>query len=281
MATKNLARTVIEGGRTGSYKAEVDDSYGRERTASRAYLRTVERDPEAADEIVAPKRRVAYAEFADKLGPLESFLKSCIGKPWNKVYAMIRERFDIRTTPGRHIVFDHLLSQVSRSNEPFRRFSKYVVDDHGILRKHWERERFRSALPPRVDYKAICNWLGNRKVTRCGERFAWMMPTRDGAGIRAIWGVRSYGLSWSNRITGLAYVYVGSDGKPIIQERMDINVAYRWIPHEPLRTETAATVSYRQGKLFSKDDETFFLKLHPSVQNQILEASATRSTQRW
>jgi type I restriction enzyme R subunit len=45
LATKNLARTVIEGGRRGSYKVECYDETVRERSATRAFIATARRSP--------------------------------------------------------------------------------------------------------------------------------------------------------------------------------------------------------------------------------------------
>ena len=45
--------------------------------------------------------------FSDVLGPLEGFLRSNVGRPWDKVYSELRQGLDIRKVTGRHI-FDHL-----------------------------------------------------------------------------------------------------------------------------------------------------------------------------
>lgn len=101
--------------------------------------------------------------------------------------------------PGRHIVKDHLLGYVETFKDPhFNGYADFVVDDHGILRKRDKKRR--SRYQPRVrnfDYAGICKWLGNRKITRCGERLAWLLPCGDGKGIHAVWGPRKYGESWT------------------------------------------------------------------------------------
>jgi hypothetical protein len=80
---------------------------------SRAYLRAVARDPAAADDVLDPRRAVTQPCFADKTAPMYGFLDSRVGRSWAKTYAMIRERFDVRTTPGRHIVQGHLLPEIA------------------------------------------------------------------------------------------------------------------------------------------------------------------------
>lgn len=45
--------------------------------------------------------------FTDVLGPLNGFLRSNLGRPWDKVYSELRRGLDVRKVTGRHI-FDHL-----------------------------------------------------------------------------------------------------------------------------------------------------------------------------
>ena len=45
--------------------------------------------------------------FTDVLGPLNGFLRSNLGCPWDKVYSELRRGLDVRKVTGRHI-FDHL-----------------------------------------------------------------------------------------------------------------------------------------------------------------------------
>jgi hypothetical protein len=48
-----------------------------------------------------------YKWFTDVLGPLEGFLRSNLGRPWDKVFSELRQGLDVRKVTGRHI-FDHL-----------------------------------------------------------------------------------------------------------------------------------------------------------------------------
>lgn len=54
----------------------------------------------------------ATKEFSDFLTPLERFLQSSLGKPWDKVYSELCQHLDKRKTTGRH-VFQHLELYVS------------------------------------------------------------------------------------------------------------------------------------------------------------------------
>ena len=66
------------------------------------------------------------------------WLESQCGRPWSKVYAEVCERFDTRTTAGRHIVHDHLLGSVWQGGivrDEVQRDRHFIVDRHGILRR--------------------------------------------------------------------------------------------------------------------------------------------------
>ena len=60
---------------------------------------------------VSSARRRQYGSdckwFTDVLGPLEGFLRSNLGRPWDKVHSELRQGLDVRKVTGRHI-FDHL-----------------------------------------------------------------------------------------------------------------------------------------------------------------------------
>jgi len=64
---------------------------------------------------VSSARKRQYGDkskwFTDVLGPLEGFLRSRLGRPWDKVYSELRQGLDVRKVTGRHI-FDHLESMV-------------------------------------------------------------------------------------------------------------------------------------------------------------------------
>lgn len=131
MATKNLSRTVIEGGRTPGNTWDRRASNALHRTSERRVSGALVRGADA-DFALYPARKVVWRQFHDKLGPAQRWLANQVGRPWNKARSELFARFDIRTTPGRHILFDHLLPEVEGS----RRFRKdFVVDRSGILRK--------------------------------------------------------------------------------------------------------------------------------------------------
>lgn len=141
MSTKNLARSVIEGGRTHYNKFDRGHSNATQRTRERQIEQALRHDAER-DEYAFPCRETVYRGFADKLSPAERWLESQIDRPWNKVRSEMFQRFDTRTTAGRHIVFCHLLQMVDLGTDGSRWYRYEVfVDAHGILRRARHRHR--------------------------------------------------------------------------------------------------------------------------------------------
>ncbi len=177
MATKNLSRTVIEGGRYHGNTFDRRASHGPERGGVRQALRAI-RDGDDADGVVLPKKRKVQRHFHDKLAAAERWLRAQIGRPWNKVRAELFACFDTRTTAGRHIVFDHMLPwvRVDRAVDSWSwRYHILEVGRGGILRLARERPRQRREhYWPRAEWLA---WLAGRKVAIRGEALFWLEPT--------------------------------------------------------------------------------------------------------
>lgn len=183
MSTKNLARTVIEGGRARYNRFERRHSNAVERTHVHQMERALCRAAELDDAVFEP-RMVVYRSFHDKLGPAMRWLRSQVGRPWDKVRGELFTRFDTRTTAGRHILFDHLLAEVA--SEPGSRFSYrpcFGVSKHGLL-QYRERQRrvstYRMPCLPEPE-QVLRDWLGARRVIARGSRLYWLVPTPRGA----------------------------------------------------------------------------------------------------
>lgn len=180
MATKNLARTVIEGGRHPQNVWERRWSNTRERRQERETSALL-RDRGDPDAVVYPRRRPVYQGFDDKLSPGFRWLRAQAGRPWNKVRSELFARFDTRTTAGRHIVFDHLLEAVEHAPRRSPRRNDLFVDRHGILQSppyRRQRHRFWQPLPePAQELQA---WLGERRVMARDSGLFWLVPTRAG-----------------------------------------------------------------------------------------------------
>jgi hypothetical protein len=178
VSTKNLARTVIEGGRASYNKYERRDSNTSFRAANRAYQSAL-RDPEIAWSRTAPARTQVGRSFADKLGPIRRWLDRACGRPWDEVRSDIFRNFDVRTLAGRHIVFDHLLAEVAIHPTP-RRYvhDRYYVDARGVLRRSPRR---RSRRPrtwlTRAETRALRTFAGDRKIRHLGSAYFWLEMT--------------------------------------------------------------------------------------------------------
>lgn len=46
-------------------------------------------------------------DFSDLINPLKRYLRSCIGRPWNKVHSELSKKLDRRSVSGSHI-WDHV-----------------------------------------------------------------------------------------------------------------------------------------------------------------------------
>lgn len=181
MSTKNLARTVIEGGRARYNRHERWCSNSAERRHAHQREHALRR-AEADDDAYFEPRRVVSRDFHDKLNPGWRWLCSQVGRPWDKVRSELFARFDTRTTAGRHILFDHLLAEVSTDPiEPYVRYARaarFRVSRHGLL-QYVGRERYTSNRPsplPELEGE-LRAWLGSRRVARHGQRLYWLHRT--------------------------------------------------------------------------------------------------------
>lgn len=178
MSTKNLARTVIEGGRDSDSKWQRRDSNSSLRVAVRSY-RAGLRDPELAWSSPAPERTKVRRQFADKLGPVRRWLASACGRPWSDVRSEIFRLFDTRTLAGRHIVFDHMLMEVTEHGhrKPYA-VEYYYVDAGGILRRtpprSWTVRRTSLTAAEEADLRAFA---GDRKIRHAGTAYFWLEMT--------------------------------------------------------------------------------------------------------
>ena len=184
MSKKNLARTTIEGGRHNSNKWDRRNSHTEERRSARDYCNKVKIDPEYALEDTIEEKCKVYKEFTDKLNPMYRWLESKVGENWDDVRSEISEKFDARTTAGRHIMFDHLLSSVTDTQSGFnqygfivdpdeaklqgiatyrRVYQDYYVDKDGILCEIKD-QRLRYERISEKEYRAAGDWLNGRMI---------------------------------------------------------------------------------------------------------------------
>ncbi len=243
MATKNLARTAIEGGRCGHYKTEVRTHQRVERAALREWVHRADFDGEAA-----PVREPVYVCFSDKLSPVFRYLRSQRGRSWNKVRSELFARFDTRTTPGRHVLFDHVLREVEDQDRRWR--SRVDVDGQGLLQSYrYVRKGPRKAS---FDPRAVEAWLAGRRVKRDGDRFVWV-----GAGGRRPNVHAHFESSYAPR---LHYVVHDEQGRP---KRAWDEIHARWYYFAPF-------VTWHVKRQLSRAEEAYLRALPEKVFEQIL-----------
>lgn len=182
MATKNLARTVIEGGRARGNKWDRRRSNVEERRRAHQTETSLLGDDPFADAYFQPRNPV-YKGFDDKLGPARRYLRSQVGRPWDLVQSELFARFDLRTTAGRHILFDHLLQEVlPEPPSRFARWNDFRISRHGILqyRRHERFQRWRRAPLPEPE-RVLWAWIADRRVRVCDQRLYWLIATPYGS----------------------------------------------------------------------------------------------------
>lgn len=175
MSTKNLARTVIEGGRTRGNRADRRQSNASVRAAVHMYREKL-RDGEAWWSLSPPVRRQVYRWFDDRLGPVSRWMDRHCGRPWSEVRDEILRLFDTRTLAGRHIVYDHMLREVWEHAEPIPSGSyRYRVDERGILRgvPRRRREWTRTWLTGKEAVE-VCSLADDRKIRQRGSHYFWL-----------------------------------------------------------------------------------------------------------
>jgi hypothetical protein len=151
MATRNLARTVVERGKSKVFREMEAFHHRSERQAARRVLARINSIDDAIEAPVVEKRHQDWdGGFADSLAVAERFLRSRAGQPWDKVYSELCSKYDRNTTKGRHLIDLHIVQSMvphhARLRWPWAPFPPAAgawVDRHGILRytqrKRWSR----------------------------------------------------------------------------------------------------------------------------------------------
>lgn len=98
-------------------------------------------------------------EFNENLNPLKGWLRTCIGKNWNKCYSELRKKFDARSVINNHIL-EHLFQYVEIHT---------FIDEHGRTVVHDPSPYSSPAIRPIAEcYKDfyVCPKNGTLKVTQ-------------------------------------------------------------------------------------------------------------------
>ena len=182
MSTKNISRTIIEGGRHRRNKYDRYQSNATERAELRAFRHSAEYgDEDTVLDLAAPKREPVYQGFDDKLAAVYRWLRSHVGQPWDVVFSKLCSTFDTRTTAGRHITHDHVLRSITHEARPQPwgfRYNDFVVGLDGVLREgersRWAKRRAARG-PSDMDVR---RWARDRRVMDYGVSVFWMVPEK-------------------------------------------------------------------------------------------------------
>jgi hypothetical protein len=295
MSTKNLARTVIEGGRIGSSKYERRNSHNEERAAARDFCKRAVIDPESAEEFDIEPKTKAYKEFSDKLRPMYRWLAAQVGRPWKEVHSEIFKTFDTRTTAGRHITFDHLLPSIVDTNSGFddrgylanpdeetlanRKYHfsyiEYYVNDDGILCKtdsdYRTSRRLRYETLPEDKLIELGAWLNGRIISEKGGVLSWHTPAEG------LWKSSWYPPDEPYdryRNYGLKYYLFDNGYHP---SRFSIGMyGFTTHTHGDFWNHIENPFSFRQRGPLSEEETKFFNELPMRVKKEILEYSKGR-----
>lgn len=182
MARKDLSKTVIEGGRSNHCKIERHFLLRKERTATRDYCKKLLVNPELSDEEEIGSIGRIRKEFDDKISPLNRWLESKLGQPWDEVRSEACKMFDIRTTPGRHIIQDHLVGMIERNTAYFERnydvsnfYRSFFYVKDGFLAKtpgYTKTVRVKFSMQ---DGNKVIDWLDGRVVGKVGNKMYWFI----------------------------------------------------------------------------------------------------------
>lgn len=279
MATKDISRTVIEGGRYYRNKRDRRTSNRLHRAGNRRYSKLAVSLIDPDDLGALPKRRPVRKDFKDKLGPVYRWMSKQVGRKWDIVFSNLVHEFDTRTTAGRHVVNDHIVNNIIINPTDAGRWHylqdgaysrhEYYLDENGIIQSVPVRVRVRYGKRR----KEILEWVNNRLVMDYGVSLFWMDPKKlewTKCGTRISF---NSGVSWvvhqpcdrTHRfVQGLEVVHAYNipNLPPNIRKnlRIELDAAGRETFYQTTehRECLRGTGPYRQGERFSPEDEVMW-----------------------
>lgn len=291
MSTKRLSKTVIEGGRVGRNKFDRRNSHAEQRAAERNFMSRVIKDPEHYEEIAEETLAPVYKEFSDKLGPMYNWLDAQVGRQWSEVRSEIAQKFDTRTTAGRHITFDHLLASVvdtlsGRDTRGYIAADKthyssrsyyYFVNGKGELAKNGTHEsKFYEVSAQEL--AAAGEWLAGRMIGERGGVLYWFTNT-DGLW-KAEWSKELEKTPYGTRegLLGLKYF---SEENETYEVKIDYIHSIGQFADTILRTglhwkyiENPA--GFKQRGALTKEETKHFKSLREGIRGEILSHGKER-----
>lgn len=269
MATKNLARTVIEGGRANSNKFERRYSHKEERADERLFLRRAEIDADVTYSASTPVRRRVYKEFNDKIGPTKRWLEANVGRPWDEVHSDLKAKFDTRTTPGRHVLNDHMLKEVVFAGTPEEESSYrgFVVTPDGVLRLKPEGKRRREPKLPQYrfthrSWDGLKAWLKWRFIEEHDGKLYWIEACSVRFEACTVWRCsKAHPKEERKEVKAEAREWLkGRDFNGYDQPTKIVTVRYHEVP-----------TGFRKAGKLTEREQQYWKTLHPTWKARILK----------
>ena len=182
---KDMNRVLTERPRVGG-----DDGQKHERTykhklrvREKQYYKDIEIDDRPTKESMRKRhdRGGASKSFSDHIKPLERFLLSRVGQPWNKVWSEICEVLKGTSLQANHVK-DHVKGYVGgipHSGQKYFAYNEWWnprrslvwVDENGILRRGERRRRLRAKdLKKTYDHVRESDLVEYHKINGCWYR---------------------------------------------------------------------------------------------------------------
>lgn len=205
MATRNLARTVIEAGRTPSSKLGRKRLRRMERHAARRYCYNAARLIELEELPSQPHIMPRDDEFqqADKLGAAMRWMQSRCGHPWDDTFSDLSIKFRGRGIALSHVVDEHMLDWVDMGI--IYRYTRYEfrIED-GCLQENKQTKHPHSPYSHyhTTSLKALA-WASERKINRYGLVMYWVIKKIR----RTLEGWTYYSYPQANRLTSEEITY--------------------------------------------------------------------------
>jgi len=182
MATKDISRSAVEGGRYKGNRDDRNESHRQERSRTKVWLDNVRFDIEAAEDSDPVPRNKVHKGFTDNLGPCWGWLASRCGERWDDVHSLLARTFDTRKLSAWHIVNQHMLTEVEGAGTTsdalgFYRSQRFFIDDEGLLQDRGKRYRrsWQSGYNGPSEAAALAFARGRKVIDSGWKPHAWAL----------------------------------------------------------------------------------------------------------
>lgn len=213
--------------------------------------------------------------------PMNRWLNSHIGQPWNLVYSELLNKLKSNSYKNdkelRKVILDRVEVYPNpkfsyRYNNDGMSYSEwnFYVDDNGLLqkRKHVARTRYPNV---KCDQTKIAEWLDGRIVGKRGDKFYWFVHCFKGKKLGRYGAASTWKCEWNynNCRYGLHYKFLAN--KPIYKDGEIVGHEQVW--EVPFHFKSSYEVNVRQDREFSDKDLEMWNTIPNTYQDSILRWS--------